>query len=235
MGGWPDTGRRPYPASRHVWQQNWTNSFRWQSWPDFTISQKVSSAGPRPERRKGTCQTVGPVRLCQPPRRPARWCAWEGEAEAVGVAARVALTVTPVASGEPGMAKVACGMQELLLSLGDTGDSGGTGWDGQSREDTRLSQGGLRAHMHPLPDSCAGGGLRALWEAGVRGEGTEGAAVVQGTAQRGRGGDGMDGGGGKRVGPSPGPLALRTCSCSGDPETSRDHLASLGLTHNLSG
>lgn len=37
----------PYPARRQVRQQNWIKSFRSQSRLDFTISQKVSSAGNR--------------------------------------------------------------------------------------------------------------------------------------------------------------------------------------------
>lgn len=40
-GSW----RPPYPARRQVRQQNWMKSFRSQSRLDFTISQKVSSAG----------------------------------------------------------------------------------------------------------------------------------------------------------------------------------------------
>lgn len=42
---------RPYPARRHVRQQNWMKSFRSQSRLDLTISQNVSSAG-FPQRRK---------------------------------------------------------------------------------------------------------------------------------------------------------------------------------------
>ena len=51
-GALPCAGARcPYPARRHVRQQNWMNSFRSQSRLDLTISQNVSSAG-FPERRK---------------------------------------------------------------------------------------------------------------------------------------------------------------------------------------
>lgn len=57
MGKWADTRTLPfagswcpYPARRQVRQQNWIKSFRSQSRLDFTISQKVSSAGNKKEK-----------------------------------------------------------------------------------------------------------------------------------------------------------------------------------------
>lgn len=81
---------------------------------------------PRKEKRgasgSGACVTAPATP------RPACWCVCGGEggaAEAVGVAARAALAVTPVARGRPRTALVARGVQELLLSLGDTRGLGG--------------------------------------------------------------------------------------------------------------
>lgn len=51
----------PYPARRQVRQQNWMKSFRSQSRLDFTISQKVSSAGNR--KGKGGGQIFGLVKI----------------------------------------------------------------------------------------------------------------------------------------------------------------------------
>lgn len=83
---------------------------------------------PRKEKRgasgSGACVTAPATP------RPACWCVCGGEggaAEAVGVAARAALAVTPVARRRPGTALVARGVQELLLSLGDTRGLGGQG------------------------------------------------------------------------------------------------------------
>lgn len=56
----------PYPARRHVRQQNWMKSLRSQSRLDFTISQKVSSAGVPGERRE-TGQSWVPVHPTVPP------------------------------------------------------------------------------------------------------------------------------------------------------------------------
>lgn len=42
-------------------QQNWMKSFRSQSRLDFTISQKVSSAGTQERKRRD--QTLGPAKI----------------------------------------------------------------------------------------------------------------------------------------------------------------------------
>ena len=62
----------PYPARRHVRQQNWMKSFRSQSRLDFTISQNVSSAGHQRGRERGrasdlgACLIVPAIPLCWP-------------------------------------------------------------------------------------------------------------------------------------------------------------------------
>lgn len=85
----------PYPARRHVRQQNWMKSLRSQSRLDFTISQKVSSAGVPGERRE-TGQSWVPVHPTVPP------LMGVGDVQGARVATGAALAAIPVTWGAQG-------------------------------------------------------------------------------------------------------------------------------------
>lgn len=149
---------------------------------------------PRKEKRgasgSGACVTAPATP------RPACWCVCGGEggaAEAVGVAARAALAVTPAARGRPGTAPVARGVQELLLSLGDTRGLGGQGVQCGVGGPSGCASAASEPTCTPFPDSCAGAGPEELREAGTSGLQAEGAAAVRRPAQNRSGGDSMAG------------------------------------------